>query len=53
MTKQIPEKDRKTGIDRLGYNTPTEATCLSVLAGLFLFFSFGSWVAIVIRNRKI
>jgi len=53
MTKQIPEKDRNIGITRLGYDTPTEATCLIVLTAMFFFFSLGSWAAIIIRNRKV
>lgn len=53
MTKQIPERQREDSIHRFGYDTPTEATCLGVLAGMFFFFSFGSWAAIIIRNRKV
>jgi hypothetical protein len=53
MTKQIPERYRDSGITRLGYDTPTEATCLGVLTALFFFFSLGSWAAIIIRNRKV
>jgi hypothetical protein len=53
MTKQIPEKDRQTGINRLGYDSPSEIICLSALTAMFFFFSFGSWAAIIIRNRKV